>query len=98
MSLNTEERVLPVWKGEETAPLVSVVVVTYNREDFLRLTLNSILAQTHRNLQVVVVSDGGTAPTESTIAALNDPRVEFHRTPHAGRPAIPRNFGIARSR
>ena len=40
-------------------PLVSIIVPTYNRPEFLARALKSIHAQTHRNYEVLVINDGG---------------------------------------
>lgn len=41
-------------------PLISVIVPVYNVEKFLSRCLNSILAQTYNNLEVILVDDGST--------------------------------------
>lgn len=51
-------------------PLVSVIVPTYNRPDQLTATLESILAQTYKPVEIIVVNDGGT-DVEPTISSLN---------------------------
>ena len=39
-------------------PLVSIIIPTYNRADFLKQTLESIANQTYQNFEVFVVDDG----------------------------------------
>jgi glycosyltransferase involved in cell wall biosynthesis len=48
--------------------LVSVVIPTTNRAHRIRPTIDSVLAQTHRDLEIVVIDDG--SPTDGTAAAL----------------------------
>jgi glycosyltransferase involved in cell wall biosynthesis len=79
-------------------PLVSVVVPTYNRADLIGETIESILAQTLRELELIIVSDGSTDATESVVRACNDPRVVFIAQPNSGGPATPRNTGVRRAR
>ncbi|HEX4589482.1 MAG TPA: glycosyltransferase family 2 protein, partial [Gemmataceae bacterium] len=56
-------------------PLVSVCVVTYNHEKYIVEAVESVLAQTFRDLEVVIVNDGSTDGTASRIASLSDPRI-----------------------
>lgn len=66
-------------------PLVTVTVATMNRPDLLiDRCLKSLLAQTHRNLQILVVGDHCTDDTEQRVAALGDPRIQFHNLPVRG--------------
>src|SRR3954451_23974043 len=68
------------------SPLVSVVVPVYDVEDYLPDTLDSLLAQTHENLQVVVVDDGST-DSSGFIAddyAARDSRVRVLHTANHG--------------
>lgn len=70
---------------EQPDPLVSVCVATYNRGTLLTgRCLPSLLAQTHRNLEVVVVGDACTDDTAERIQALGDPRVRFENLAERG--------------
>jgi glycosyltransferase involved in cell wall biosynthesis len=57
----------------------------------------SVLAQTHRNLELIVVDDGSTDGTLAALAPVRDPRLRTVSMPHAG-PAASRNRGIERAR
>ncbi len=57
-------------------PLVSVLVPTFNRPVYLQQALASILRQTYRNLQIIVVNDGGQDVSE-LVKSFNDDRIEF---------------------
>lgn len=74
-------------------PLVSVVVPTFNRARTLRTAVESILAQSYANLEVLIVDDGSTDATPQIVAALNDPRVRYIRQPNGGA-ASARNRGM----
>ncbi|MBI2482792.1 glycosyltransferase [Candidatus Uhrbacteria bacterium] len=70
-------------------PLVSVVMSVYNGERFLRESIDSILAQTHQNLELVLVNDGSQDRTRVIVASYRDPRIRFiDRT---------ENWGLTRS-
>jgi glycosyltransferase involved in cell wall biosynthesis len=77
--------------------LVSVVIPTYNAIAYLPEAVNSVLSQTHQELEVLVVDDGSTDGT-CELDVLGDRRVEYIRITHTGGPASPRNVGIKQSR
>jgi GT2 family glycosyltransferase len=80
-------------------PLVSVVVPTYNRAHLIGRTIESVLGQSYRNVEVVVVDDGSTDHTREQLAKDygKDERVRyFHKT--NGGPASARNAGFSHAR
>lgn len=64
-------------------PLVSVIIPTYNRAKVIPPTLESVLAQTYPNIEIVVVDDGSTDNTEALIAQYNG-RVRYIRQHNQG--------------
>lgn len=87
------------WNGPGEAPLVSVVVATYNWSNVLRLAIASALAQTYPHLEVVVVGDGCTDDSEEVVASFGDPRVRWHNLPaNTGSQSLPNNKGIELAR
>lgn len=82
-------------------PLISVVIPCYNAARFIEGTLRSVLAQTHRELEVIVVDDASTDDSAALVerVAGSDPRVKLlRRTRNAGTPGAPRNEGVAAAR
>lgn len=71
---------------------VSVVIPTYNRADLLKLTLESVLAQTIRPHEVLVIDDGSTDNTTAVCAAFPAP-VRHIRQKNSG-VAAARNRGM----
>jgi hypothetical protein len=68
--------------GADEDPLVSVVIPTYSRGRILaERSLASVLAQTYRNIEVVVVGDHATDETLEAIRVVDDPRVRFENLP-----------------
>ena len=73
-------------------PLVSVIVPTYNRAHFLGDAIESILAQTYPNIEIVVVDDGSTDKTAEVISRFRG-RVRYYRQGNRGQ-VTARNFGM----
>ena len=80
-------------------PTVSVVIPCFNYAEHLEDAVVSVLAQTYRDLEVIVVNDGSTDRSleVANLLAAAHPRVQVLDQPNAGQPAITRNNGIARA-
>ncbi len=79
-------------------PLVSVILPVFNGAEFLGCALESVMLQTYRNLEIVVVNDGSTDQTEAILeaCAARDARVRVITQSNAG-VARARNRAIAES-
>lgn len=77
-------------------PKVSAIIPAYNRADFLPRSIGSVLNQTFRDLELIVVDDGSTDNTKAVVEefARKDNRVKYFWQPNFGGPAGPRNTGI----
>jgi len=60
-------------------PLVSVIIPTYNRPDYLREALYSAVQQTYSNLEIIVSDDAGSSENWMVANSFNDPRVRYRR-------------------
>ena len=70
-------------------PDVTVVIPTRNRPALVPRAVRSALAQTHENLEVVVVIDGPDPATQAALAQLSDPRLRvIELTEAGGAPAV----------
>lgn len=72
---------------------ISVIIPTYNRQDFLPKALDSVLEQTHGHFEVIIVDDGSTDGTKDTLQKYNDKRIRYIFQHNQG-PAAARNSGI----
>ena len=79
-------------------PDVSVVVPTRFRPDLVTRAVRSALAQTHHNLEVVVVVDGPDEDTEDALAAIDDKRLRVVVLPQQGGAPNARNVGARQAR
>src|ERR1044072_8463516 len=77
------------------APLVTVIIPTYNRHDWIGICLDSVKAQTYQPIETLVIDDGS---TDGTVEFLrSDPRYSFarlHVQPKNGGASVARNAGI----
>lgn len=75
--------------------LVSVLMPVYNAEKHLREAMESILKQTHQNLELVIVNDGSTDGSEDIILSYSDPRIRLLVNPENKGLIYSLNYGIA---
>lgn len=63
--------------------LTSIIIPVFNRESIIKMTLDSILAQTYINWECLIIDDGSTDNTERTIAeySVKDNRFQFVKRP-----------------
>ncbi len=81
-----------------SSPLVSVIIPTYNRQTSLRPAIESVLAQTVENFEILICDDGSTDSSQSMVQGFNDTRVRWLSDKNTGGPAAPRNRGIKAAR
>lgn len=79
-------------------PDVSVVIPTRNRPDLVTRAVRSVLAQTVRDLEVVVVVDGPDDATTTALALIGDDRLRVVVLPDSGGAPNARNVGAAEAR
>ena len=77
--------------------LVSIILPTYNRAEFIGKALDSVLAQTYGNWECVLIDDGSTDHTRDVLVPFDDPRIRVLRQENRGVSGA-RNAGIAACR
>lgn len=75
---------------------VSVCMTTYNHEKYIKDSIDSVLNQTFRNFELVIVNDGSTDETANIIKTFNDPRIKYIEEDNSG-PSIAFNKAIHNS-
>lgn len=82
----------------EHGTLISIVMPVFNRAHLLPRVAGTILAQTYRNFELLIVDDASTDDIETAVEALGDPRVRLIRRAQNGGVGAARNSGIAAAR
>jgi glycosyltransferase involved in cell wall biosynthesis len=84
---------------QTTEPIVSIVMPTFNRMEFLPAAIESVLAQSLPRWELIVADDGSDRETLHYLASLTrDERVRLLRLSHSGNAGTARNFAIAAAR
>ena len=76
------------------SPRVSVIITTHNRADMLPRAVDSVLAQTFQDYEIIIVDDCSTDHTPEVIAKFDDPRIRSFRHEVNKRQAAAINTGI----
>lgn len=80
------------------APLVSVIIPTFNRVKTLVRAVRSVLAQTYGDFEIIVVDDASTDGTEAAIDEFRDSRIGYIRHTSRMGGAAARNTGLSMAR
>ncbi|MCZ6766102.1 MAG: glycosyltransferase family A protein [bacterium] len=75
-------------------PFITIVLPVRNREATLQRAIESVLAQTYRNFELIVVDDASTDATPRVIDSIDDPRIRTIRLDEPGGAPAARNVGI----
>jgi glycosyltransferase involved in cell wall biosynthesis len=75
-------------------PFFSIIIPTYNRSKKLKQAIDSVLAQTFTDFEILVIDDGSTDDTPEIIAEYKDQRIIYQWDTNSGGPARPRNRGL----
>lgn len=76
---------------------VSIILPTYNRADKVGKAIESVLAQTFKNFELIIVDDGSTDQTETVIAEYKDQRIRYYKLQKNGGQSRARNFGLQKA-
>jgi glycosyltransferase involved in cell wall biosynthesis len=79
-------------------PIVSVVVTTFNRVEMLSQTVDSILSQSFKDLELIIVDNLSTDGTSDYIKSLDDSRIRYLKNPNYGVIAVNRNYGVLQAK
>lgn len=78
-------------------PLLSVVMLVYNAEKYLAEAIDSVLNQTFRDFEFIIINDGSTDRSQEIISTYKDKRIRLINNPNRGIP-YSRNLGLKEAR
>ena len=78
----------------KTNPLISVVIPTYNHANYLKKALESVLYQSYKNLELIIIDNYSTDNTHELIKLYDDPRIRYLKIKNHGVIAKSRNAGV----
>jgi glycosyltransferase involved in cell wall biosynthesis len=72
-----------------TSPLISVIIPTYNGEEYISNAIDCVLSQSYENFELLVVDDDSTDDTIEIVCSYDDSRLHIHKNEA--------NLGIAKN-
>lgn len=81
----------------QAVPFFSIVIPLYNKEKYVRRSLDSVITQTFDDFEIIVVDDGSTDSSAKLVNSYGDPRIRLIRQTNAGVSAA-RNRGISEAK
>src|SRR4030042_5645268 len=89
--------------AETKKPTVSVIIATYNRAQWLKKSIQSILNQTYQDFELIVVDDHSTDETPQAVKSFKDKRIKYFRQTKtfpikSQGAAAARNIGLRKAR
>lgn len=79
-------------------PSVSIIIPTYNRAHLLKRAVGSILNQTYRDFELIIVDDGSTDNTAEVVKSFDDSRLRYIALEENRGASAARNAGIAQAK
>ena len=74
--------------------MISVIIPLYNKEKSISSTIESVLSQTYKDFELIIINDGSTDKSEEIIRKyLNDSRIKYYYKTNSGVSST-RNYGI----
>ena len=78
-------------------PFFSIIIPTFNRDKFIKKAINSVLNQTFKSWEIIIVDNNSKDNTEKITTEIKDNRIKFYKISNNGIIARSRNYGIEKS-
>ncbi len=82
---------------QQVTPLISIIMPAYNAANYIGQAIESVLAQTYSNWELLVVDDDSTDETGAIVQSYIDSRIQYIRVERIGSPSGVRNVGLKAS-
>jgi glycosyltransferase involved in cell wall biosynthesis len=73
---------------------VSVIMPVFNSEKYVKTAIDSVLNQTYKNIELVIINDGSTDNSEKVINVFNDNRIKYFKINNSGQ-CFATNYGLS---
>lgn len=77
--------------------MISVIIPTYNREKVIKKSIQSILNQTYKDIEIIIVDDNSTDNTADIIKEFDNSKIRYYRLKENRGACFARNYGIERA-
>ncbi|AMW28711.1 MULTISPECIES: glycosyltransferase [Arthrospira] len=77
-------------------PQISIILPAYNAEKTIKETIDSVINQTFKDFELIIINDGSTDRTLDIISSIDDPRVQVFSYPNSGA-SVSRNRGFSKA-
>ena len=78
-------------------PEISIVMAVYNESKYIKLAIETILSQSFKNFEFLIVDDGSSDSTKTIIQSYKDERIKLFCIDHSGLPKA-LNYGIKKAK
>ena len=83
-------------KKEEKSVDISIIVPVYNSYKYLNKCIDSLINQTKKEIEIIIINDGSTDDSEKIIKSYKDDRIKYYKNKTQGIGKT-RNFGIKKA-
>ncbi|OCA84624.1 glycosyltransferase family 2 protein [Bacillus sp. FJAT-27986] len=74
--------------------MISVIIPTYNRANVISRSIKSVLEQTYRDIELIIIDDNSSDNTDQVISRFNDSRIKYIKLDNNKGACFARNYGV----